>query len=207
MQSPSDHIVYSKNVIEFATVAKEYCSFTENAAQYGKKEFIGVSIRLLPLLYLKAVMLPDTERVLDDPLDTVVDEFVYTGIRENIADMLTSDDEYLEVFNEDFQRSETPVLASISEDMADIYQDLRNFISSYKIGIEDIMNDALFSVNDMFKTYWGQKLLNCLRALHNVNFNGENPDDEEITEREDNKNKKKSNWYSRFRDEWDDETI
>ncbi len=203
MQKPFDHVVYSKNVVEFVTVANEYCSLVENALQYSKLDFIQVSIKLLPLLYLKASMLPQVEQELDEELDETVDEFAYTAVKDSISSLLTSHDDYLEVFTEDFQRSDTPVIAYISEDMADIYQDVRNFSSSYRIGAEEIMNDALYIVNEQFALYWGQKLLNTLRALHNVFYSGDSLDDEEPT-REENDNivNPSRGWYDRFQSEW-----
>jgi hypothetical protein len=151
-----------KNVLEFVTVAHEYCAFSENSDQYTKSDFIQVAIKLLPLLYLKASMLPKMERTLDEPMDTAVDEFMYTNIKDGIAGKLTAHDAFLEVFHEDIQRSETPVVAYISENFADMYQDLRNFTASYRVGVEEIMNDAVVDIEEQFRLFWGQKLAQCL---------------------------------------------
>ncbi len=209
MQKPFEHIVYSKNVLEFVTVAREYCAFAENSEQYTKSDFIQVAIKLLPLLYLKASMLPNTEKVLDEPMDAAVDEFMYTGIKDGIATKLTAHDAYLEVFHEDFQRSETPVVAYISEDFADMYQDIRNFTASYRVGVEEIMNDAVSDLSEQFRLIWGQKLLNALKALHNIFYGGDDLSDEDPAETDDDaaESLKKSNWYTRFQDEWGNETI
>ena len=52
--------VFSKNALEFATVAREFCVFAENATQYSKADFLLVASRLVPLLYMKAALLPET---------------------------------------------------------------------------------------------------------------------------------------------------
>ncbi|MGV8827191.1 MAG: DUF5063 domain-containing protein [Breznakibacter sp.] len=209
MQEPFEHVVYSKNVLEFVTVAREYCAFVENAGQYSKSDFIEVGLKLLPLLYLKATMLPQVEQQLDEPMDAAVDEFMYTGIKDGIAEKLTAHDAYLEVFHEDIQRSETPIVAYISEDFADIYQDVRNFTACYRVGVEEIMNDAVFDLSEQFRTFWGQKLLNALRALHNIFYSGDELTDEDPAETEDDAKESlmKSNWYSRFQDGWANETV
>ena len=49
-------VVYSKNVIEFATVANEYCAFIEAVGQYQRKDFITRLQKLLPLLYLNPTL-------------------------------------------------------------------------------------------------------------------------------------------------------
>ena len=66
------------------------------------------------------------------------------------------------------QESENPVSASLAENFADIYQDLKNFIMLYSIGTNDIMNDALWECKMNFEQYWGQQLVNGLRALHMI---------------------------------------
>ena len=40
------------------------------------------------------------------------------------------------------QYSETPVVNSISEKLCDIYQDLKNFISAYRSGMIDVIEEA-----------------------------------------------------------------
>lgn len=208
MQKPFENIVYSKNVIEFVTVAREYCTFMENTPQYAKVDFFQVGTKLLPLLYIKASLLPNVAPMLDEPVDAAVDEFTYTRIREGIAQKLTSHDDYLEVFHEDMQRSETPILSHISEDLADIYQDLRNFTSAYRIGVDEIMNDALYEVTQQFKLYWGQRLVNALRALHNALYSGDELKDVEPVDQDDPLTPSKENkWFSRFQDEWGNDSF
>lgn len=177
--------IYAKNIIEFATVAHEYCVLMENIDKYSKADFIKVSARLLPLLYLKASLLPDTiEMELDDVLQEAVDEYTYETVRKAIRRKLTGHDEYLEVFKDDMARSEEPVPANISEDMADIYQDVMNFCEQYRLGIEEVQNDAIANVAEKFRTYWGQRLCNALRALHCVLYSGDDLSDEKPLEEE-----------------------
>jgi len=83
---------------------------------------------------------------------------------------LGSDDSYLEVFHPDMALSDTPIAAFVSEDMADVYQELKDFAANYQLGDIDIMNDALVACLEAFGEHWGQKLLNALRALHAVRF-------------------------------------
>jgi len=171
--------IYAKNIVEFATVAHEYCIFTDNIEKYSKVDFIKVAARLLPLLYIKASLLPENvATILDDELEDFVDEYNYEQVRRAIRRKLTRHDEYLEVFKDDMQRSEEPVPANISEDMADIYQDIKNFCEQYKLGIQDIQNDAIANVSEKFRTYWGQRLCNALRALHCVLYSGDDLSDE-----------------------------
>ena len=64
------------------------------------------------------------------------------------------------------QFSDAPLTSSISENLADIYQDLKDFIMLYRTGDELVMQEALWECQENFRTYWGQKLVNGLRAVH-----------------------------------------
>lgn len=174
--------IYSKSIVEFATVAHEYCVLMENVDKYSKIDFIKVSARMLPLLYVRASLLPeDVATVLDDELEEFVDEYTYENVRKSIRRKLTRHDEYLEVFKDDMKHSEEPLPANVSEDMADIFQDLMNFCEQYRLGIEDVQNDAIAGVGEKFRNYWGQRLCNALRALHCALYSGDDLSDEKAS--------------------------
>ena len=46
--------IFDKNVIEFVTVAAEFCAFLERAERMKRSTFVDTSLKILPLLYLKA---------------------------------------------------------------------------------------------------------------------------------------------------------
>lgn len=169
-KSKSELPVYHKNTIEFVAVAKSYCDFMDQLESVDKDSLIDTSTKLLPLIYLKASLLPDVESMLDEAPETFATEDQYAALTQEIADILGNDDAYLDVFHPDIQLSDTPVANFISENLADIWQDLFNFISVFRIGYEDTMNDALFTVKKNFAHYWGQSLVNVLRALHRCKY-------------------------------------
>lgn len=169
---------FSRGALEFATVAREYCVFAENAGRYSKADYLRVASRLLPLLYMKAALLPETRAASDDGLPEIVDYETYESVRRGIRARLTSHDDYLTTQKEDFRLSETPIAASISEDMADIYQDVRNFCEQYHCGDNAVMNDALALVADKFRSYWGQRACDALGAIHGALYGGGDLSDE-----------------------------
>ncbi|NDW19202.1 DUF5063 domain-containing protein [Dysgonomonas sp. 216] len=173
MEDRLKNIVFSKNAVEFVTVAVQYCGYLENLDE--EEALVTDKLtKLLPLLYLKATMLPESEMQDEaDPEETVTED-VYNFILSRVYDIYGQNDTYLEVFLQDMKYSETPISASISEDVTDIYQDLKNFITIYERGVVEYANDALYICNENFKAYWGQKLVNVLRALHSLKYSGEN---------------------------------
>ncbi|NQU52051.1 MAG: DUF5063 domain-containing protein [Bacteroidetes bacterium] len=159
-------IVYSKNVVEFVTVANEYCTSVENAAHYSAQENLQRLQKLLPLLYIKTSVLPKIERVLDDVLESYVSELDYNVLHQKWLEILNENDGFYEVFDPSIQFGQETVTASVSENLLDIYQDLKNFITSYSIGNEEVMNDSLSECLFRFEGGWGQQLVNVMRAVH-----------------------------------------
>lgn len=175
-------VVYSKNVVEFVTVASEYCSSVENVAKIQADANLLKMQKLLPLLYLKSTMLPKTERVLDEDLEKYISELDYNVLQEKWMQLLNEYDSFYEVFDPSIQFGQETVTASISENLLDIYQDLKNFLISYSLGNEEVMNDALAECVEHFEEFWGQQVVNVLRAVHmlvysNADFNKEDKND------------------------------
>jgi hypothetical protein len=163
--------IYAPAVIDFIRVAAEYCLFLEQLD--GSKDRMTLLDRMtkfLPLIYVKASLLPELEQSEDEELPEVVTEEDYNYVQRAVWNRLRGDDSYLEVFSPDMQFSDGPVTASISEDLADIYQDLKNFVSIFADRNEALMADAIARVRDHFTTYWGQKLVNALRPLHELRY-------------------------------------
>lgn len=175
----NEDIVFSRNTVEFVTVAAEFCAYLERANELTRKEFASTMLKILPLMYLKVQMLPEGERIGDDELEDFVTEDSYEILRMTLAELFAENDTYLDVFVADMKYSDTPITKNISEDLADIYQDVKNFISLFKIGANEIMHNAIIECKEHFKQYWGQTLVNTLRAIHETEYNTPDTEEEE----------------------------
>ena len=169
--------IFDKNVIEFVTVAAEFCAFLERAESMKCSTFVDTSLKILPLL--KASMLPKCETIGDEAPETYVTEEIYEILRINLAGLMGDKDDYLDVFVQDMVYSDQPIKKSISEDLADIYQDIKDFIFVFQLGLNETMNDSLAICQENFGMLWGQKLVNTLRALHDVKYNLQDNEEEE----------------------------
>lgn len=165
-----EEIVFSKYTIDFARVALEFCVFVEKVKESDKNTFVDNMTKVLPLLYLKVSIIPQIEDDYESQLESKVNENYYVQVENNISGLLGDDNLYLETFHPDIKLSDSPVAVKISEDLADIYQDLGNFIGIFKNGHKETMNDSLALCIENFKKYWGQRLVNSLRALHFIKY-------------------------------------
>lgn len=172
-------IVYSHEVLEFVTVAVQFCAFLEQAESADRRHFVDTIQKLLPLLYLKGALIPKYEPMTEDVTQDYVTEENYDIIRNNIAFVMGEQDDFLDVFVEDMKYSESPILCTISENLADMYQYLKNFVCVMKDGIDEVMELALYECKMNYETEWGLKAANTLRAIHEVRYN---MDEEEYDE-------------------------
>ena len=195
MEDNLGHIVYSKNVLEFVTVAGEYTNLIENVAETDKIVFLYKTQKILPLLYLKGSLIPELENVYDEIIEKFVTEETWNYYEIALRNKLGKHNDYLEVFDPNISISDTPISSCISENLSDIYQDIKDFITAYRIGTVEIMNDALWECRQNFEQYWGQKILNSLRAIHAIIYNkSDDFDQNEHDNNDEMNNRDTSNW-------------
>jgi len=162
----------STNAIAFIGLCNEFCIAVENARESERGDFIDTMLRLLPRIYISATDLRVDEASDFDPyIDNVLEEDYYDSLRRSMETLMEADDVYLEVFEEDMKYSDTPVAASISEGLADIFQSLYNFINTIRDATDETVATALLGIKDDFKAYWSATLCNVLRAINHIKMN------------------------------------
>lgn len=163
--------IYSRPVLDFITVSTEYCKYLESCRGEARSRFVDVMRGLLPMIYLKASLLSEVpeEPGYNEPCVTEED---YNYIRSAVSVIMAERDDYLDVFVADFKYSEEPVLRTVSEDLADVYQALRELVEAFRGGHEEAMLVALYEAQQQFQLSWGQTTLNALRALHDAKYGG-----------------------------------
>lgn len=166
----TEETIYDKSVIEFVAVAVKFCTILENDEQLKRTEWVDKMIKILPLLYIKASLLPETLNLLEETPEIFVREEDYARVESRVAAIMAEEDVYLDVFVDEMKYSDRPISAFVSECIADIYQDVRNFVSVYQFELTNQMNEALFICKENFESYWGQKLVNVLRPLHALKY-------------------------------------
>ena len=169
----SENIFYSSKCIDFVVLSSEYCKYLEQTEETDRNTFNDVVRGLLTVIYLRATLLPD----FDEPEgynDPCVTEDDYNYIRNKAARTMKDLDDYLDVFVQEFKYNDQPILCTISEGLADLYQVLRELTEAYKNEYEEAIHAQIYDVKESFQNEWGQKLLNTLKALHDARFNNTN---------------------------------
>ena len=159
------------NSLAFIALSNEFCSAIENAMEFEKEDFVAKMLKMLPRIYMTVTDIDIEESNEDYYALPYLDESVYDNLRSQLAALMGEDDVFLETFEEDMKYSDAPVSATISEDLADIYQQLYNFMASVRDVDTEAINSIIITCKEDFASYWGQTLCNVLRALHSVFYN------------------------------------
>jgi Domain of unknown function (DUF5063) len=160
---------YSKSVIEFITVANDFCIFMDSIEKTDTKQIVNYLSKVSPLLYLKASLLPEV--VVDD--ESVNEKFVtheqYQDLFNVLREKFGKNDTYWVIdLGSAFENS--PIKASISENFTDVYQDLKDFVLLYQKSGRSSKQCAVRDCAKMFKTHWGICLLNAEKAMHHLMY-------------------------------------
>lgn len=164
-----------RRLLGITAVAAEYCITLENVREMEKTEFISRMLDTLPRIYWEFLDFTADNAVMDilSPEEEseyytqqYVDEEYYESIRRNVGMLLGEEDTYLDTFEEDMKYSDTPIAASVSESLADIFQPLYNFISAVKDSDGHNLQEAYTACREEFDAYWSQTLCNVLRPLN-----------------------------------------
>lgn len=163
----------TRNTLAFIALANEYCQEMENVLDKDKTDFITLMLKQLPRLYIAVSDVVEQERE-EDTEQYVVESYLtedeYNSVRNNVYHILGEDDVYLEVFEEDMKYSDTPIATTISENLSDLYQEFFNFVQTIKNSPAEVVNEIVLAEKENFKAYWGQLLVNVIRAVHNVKY-------------------------------------
>ena len=187
--------VYSRNIIDFVAVANEFCKYAERASEVNGNDLLKILQRILPLLYIKASLLPDLEPFFEDRNEKFVTESDWNKIHDTLKNKFGKADDFLEIYDDKLTEPDIPVACSLAEYMADIYQDVKDFLLLYQTGTNEVMNDAVWECRLNFENIWGQKLVNSMKAINRFIYSDEGVGLEENEEKRNNEKRNTSEWF------------
>jgi hypothetical protein len=172
---PSSDNATSTNVLDMFTVANEFCIFTEKAANYNPEEVLQYYAKICPLLYLKGAILPAVESDEDYFGERFVNEDQWENIYNSLLPLFADKDEF---YTLSYETSDNiPLKASISEHLADVYQDLQDFVLLYQKNHIYAKQNAVYECKNLFKSHWGSRIAALIPALHAIAFPVNQDDD------------------------------
>lgn len=161
----------NNSVSEFYIAASEYCKALEYTSDYQQNSFLSTIQKISGLVYLKASLLPKLEMTFDGELEHFVEEEDWIYVKNNVATVLANADVLVEVALPEGIDPDNTEDMRLSDVFADVYQDLKNFVSLYEIAKPEDMQYALYECIENFEQIWGVKLLVILTTTHKMLYN------------------------------------
>ncbi len=165
--SPTGDITLSKPVIEMATVANEFCYFFETIEKKNPETILNFTQRILPLLYLKGSLLPDIQPQDPEANERFVTEEQWERIFTTLREIFAKNDEFWFIDSQHINETE-PLKASLSENIADIYQDMKDFILLMQKNTLAARENAISECRLLLANHWGYRIGNIFTQIHHL---------------------------------------
>jgi len=147
-------------IAEFPAVAEEFCGFIDNCGDYERKRLIqGVSV-LLARLCEVAARLPWVSPSTEGTDFTAESIATHTHEVYRLSERLRKQLGHLDVF--DPTEKEEAILCSLSQDIADIYLDLRDALKLQTSGAS--LDDIYFDWRLAFRSHWSRHATSALKV-------------------------------------------
>ncbi len=167
--------VKSTQVLEMIRLAYEFCTFTEDIAKQEVKVVLSFYQKLLPLMYIKGALLPDLEEVDESFNERYVTEEHWEKVFMEAREKFDKD-EYFWVVD----KNNDTLKASIAEHLADIYQDMKDFVILFQNNKLVAKENSVFELKKLFAIHWGVRISALMPVFHNLMYALEIQENEEM---------------------------
>ena len=161
----------------FSSIAERYCGLVDSASELTRTQLLVALYRFLPELLSEAIRLPDTDphdrASNDDPNENLAPKFTHSRLSDSdwsklfqsLRQKLGDADLYQEIFNP--IEGKNSVTASLADDIADVYRDLRDGLSLANVEAASPA-DVIWEWRFGFYSHWGNHAMNALRTMHHI---------------------------------------
>jgi hypothetical protein len=150
-----------------ATVANEFCYFVENIEKKEKEIVLEFMQRILPLLHLKGSLLPEIEPEHPEANERFVTEEQWERVFNELRQTLGEDDEYW-IIDPQYINDTEPLKASLSENITDIYQDMKDFLLLMQKNTHAARENAISECKILHANHWGYRVGNIFTRIHHL---------------------------------------
>lgn len=166
-QEQTNHILYTPELIAFAQSGVRFASLLEQCKD--KHQLIAELVQVLPRLYSLTLALPEYAYDIEfDLIEEYITEQQYEHIRTQVETLLGNDDVYLGNSPESMTYPDELTTLHLSEQLADIYQQVGNLLGVLKAENTVALPSAIGKCLYYWQEYWGATLLSSLGAIHQL---------------------------------------
>ena len=151
---------------EFARLSRRFFEYLEKLPDKDISVFWTAQLRFLSEIYKKVLALPQIEAHYSPDVEKYITEQDYNDIFIKLISYIGTMDRFSDFSDLRHPGKVKVIEASVSEMLADIYQELKDFTLLYETGTLENMNDAIVECIESFAQHWGVKLLSATRIMH-----------------------------------------
>ncbi len=157
----------TKPVIDFVGIATKYCQFIEKRDNKTKIQLLQEALIILPQLCLCGMTLPDIKKLSEYESPEISHE-QWNDLFKSLHHKLKGWDYYKEMFDPYKRRDKKPVYASLSDDLSDIYRDLKPGLQDWEKTTANERLDIIWHWKCGFENHWGDHATRAFRALYSL---------------------------------------
>lgn len=164
MEREETETMGEKIAVDIYVAATQFCTFMEHIENFEVAQILDYMLKIMPLLYIKGGLL-EMEDIEDtsacEQYVTEEDyELLYLATKRKLEEI-----DYFEYYNSYVGEVQS---ASLSEYMADVYQDLKDFVLLYVKNTITAQKAAAYLCSMHFEQGWGLKILTILPYVHSI---------------------------------------
>jgi hypothetical protein len=160
--------IYSQTVLDMFTVANEYCIFVEKAGSYPSDEIFQYLAKVFSLMYLKGSLIPKLRVEYPEANERFVTEEQWQDVFNELKNKFGEDDIFLSC--DPGEADAEPERHSLAENLADVYQDMKDFVLLYSKEMQAARENAVHEIGRLFRSHWGHRVLMSQLHLHHLMF-------------------------------------
>lgn len=165
MEKNTENILSQKSIQEMVMVANEFCHLIESSENQNIDVFVSILQKMMPLMYLKGSLLPDIHPQNPDALTYFVTEEDWSNIFNKLKNIFQNRDLFL-FTSEDCEKNDRVAEFSMSEDLSDIYQDMKDCLKLLQLNTKDSQENAISELHRLFNKHWGVRVCRIQYAVH-----------------------------------------
>jgi len=158
-------------VREFVKTAGDFCLLLEQVSQKRTGELFNGLQQIIPMLYMKAAQLPIPKYCYDEEPTKFVKDDDYAMIHNSLQQKFELFTGITGMSPGTLPNQHELVSFRMAENFADLYEELKNFVKLYEVGLPQSMNDAVWFCRKSFEHTLGIRLTESLKALHSLMYN------------------------------------
>lgn len=173
--------VYSKQALDMFTVANEFCIFIEGAENQSNRYVFNYLAKVLPLLYIKGILLPSVIVEYPEANERYVTEENWQDIFNNLRRIFSTEDVFLNQNPQQLMQNNVRE-TSLAENLTDIYQDMKDFVLLFGKESHAARENALHDIKKLFADHWGHRLIEAHRYIHYLIYTEEIHNSESLSD-------------------------